>query len=37
MNPDAPRAIERWNGHSWEPYGFVANLNRSEARPVPGR
>ncbi|WP_432059198.1 DUF6087 family protein [Streptomyces sp. S1] len=30
LNPDAPRAIQRWNGHLWEPYGFAANL--AEAR-----
>ncbi|MFE2533843.1 DUF6087 family protein [Streptomyces sp. NPDC059371] len=27
VNPDAPRGIERWNGHAWEPYGFAANLD----------
>ncbi|MEU3373291.1 DUF6087 family protein [Streptomyces sp. NPDC006660] len=26
VSPDAPRAIERWNGHAWEPYGFAASL-----------
>ncbi|MFJ9812961.1 DUF6087 family protein [Streptomyces sp. NPDC101158] len=26
LNPDAPRAIQRWNGHLWEPHGFAANL-----------
>ncbi|MCX4822706.1 DUF6087 family protein [Streptomyces sp. NBC_01142] len=26
LNPDAPRAIQRWNGHMWEPYGFAVNL-----------
>ncbi|MFJ2259688.1 DUF6087 family protein [Streptomyces sp. NPDC087844] len=26
LNPDAPRAIQRWNGYAWEPYGFAANL-----------
>ncbi|MFF2719011.1 DUF6087 family protein [Streptomyces sp. NPDC058011] len=30
LNPDAPRAIQRWNGYAWEPYGTVANL--AEAR-----
>jgi hypothetical protein len=30
VNPDAPRAIERWNGHSWEPYGFAANLHEAQ-------
>ncbi|MCZ0970726.1 DUF6087 family protein [Streptomyces albulus] len=32
LNPDAPRAIERWNGHTWEPHGFAANL--AEARRI---
>ncbi|MEW2163796.1 DUF6087 family protein [Streptomyces sp. NPDC007084] len=32
LNPGAPRAIQRWNGHLWEPYGFAANL--SEARSI---
>ncbi|MFC8710071.1 DUF6087 family protein [Streptomyces sp. NPDC057197] len=32
LNPEAPRAIQRWNGHLWEPYGFAANL--AEARLV---
>ncbi|WP_225101869.1 DUF6087 family protein [Streptomyces sp. CoH27] len=32
LNPDAPRAIQRWNGHMWEPYGFAASL--AEARRV---
>ncbi|WP_412076931.1 DUF6087 family protein [Streptomyces xanthophaeus] len=26
LNPDAPRAIERWSGHAWEPHGFASNL-----------
>ncbi|MFJ6868097.1 DUF6087 family protein [Streptomyces termitum] len=26
LNPDAPRAIQRWNGHLWEPHGFAPNL-----------
>ncbi|WFB07623.1 DUF6087 family protein [Streptomyces sp. LX-29] len=32
LNPDAPRAIERWNGYSWEPYAFAASL--AEARRI---
>ncbi|MEU4104264.1 DUF6087 family protein [Streptomyces tanashiensis] len=32
LNPDAPRAIQRWNGHLWEPHGFAANL--AEARHI---
>ncbi|MFI6935557.1 DUF6087 family protein [Streptomyces sp. NPDC050287] len=35
LNPDAPRAIERWNGHTWEPYGFVANLAEAKASCIP--
>ncbi|MFE2537084.1 DUF6087 family protein [Streptomyces sp. NPDC059371] len=30
VNPDAPRVIERWNGHSWEPYGFAVNLDEAK-------
>lgn len=30
LNPEAPRAIQRWNGHMWEPHGFAVNL--AEAR-----
>ncbi|MGX1851048.1 DUF6087 family protein [Streptomyces sp. NPDC055299] len=26
LNPDAPRAIQRWNGYSWEPHGFASDL-----------
>lgn len=32
LNPDAPRAIERWNGYAWELHGFAANL--AEARRI---
>ncbi|MFF4223162.1 DUF6087 family protein [Streptomyces abikoensis] len=32
LNPEAPRAIERWNGHAWEPYTLVPNL--AEARRI---
>ncbi|MBT2506163.1 hypothetical protein J7I98_09680 [Streptomyces sp. ISL-98] len=32
LNPDAPRAIERWNGHAWEPYAFTTNL--AEAKRI---
>ncbi|AYN41620.1 hypothetical protein D9753_25155 [Streptomyces dangxiongensis] len=43
LNPGAPRAIQRWNGHMWEPHGFAANLAearrllfpRTEAAPAP--
>ncbi|MFE7513778.1 DUF6087 family protein [Streptomyces sp. NPDC057540] len=30
LNPDAPRAIQRWNGHLWEPHGFAANLTEAQ-------
>jgi hypothetical protein len=30
VNPDAPRAIERWNGHAWEPDGFAPNLREAK-------
>ncbi|MEU8591253.1 DUF6087 family protein [Streptomyces sp. NPDC048664] len=30
LHPDAPRAIQRWNGRLWEPHGLAANL--AEAR-----
>lgn len=26
LNPDAPRVIQRWNGHVWEPHAYTANL-----------
>ncbi|OMI89149.1 hypothetical protein BSZ07_13870 [Streptomyces sp. M1013] len=32
LAPDAPRVIQRWNGHEWDPYGLAANL--AEARRV---
>lgn len=32
LNPDAPRAIERWNGHTWEPHRLAANLAEAKAR-----
>jgi hypothetical protein len=35
LNPDAPRAIERWNGHTWEPHGFAANLAEAKAILYP--
>ncbi|MGW4274119.1 DUF6087 family protein [Streptomyces seoulensis] len=36
VNPDAPRAIQRWNGHLWEPYGFAANLAEAKRVLFPG-
>ncbi|UIX31735.1 DUF6087 family protein [Streptomyces sp. GQFP] len=35
LHPEAPRAIERWNGHTWEPYGFAANLAAAKALLYP--
>ena len=35
LNPDAPRAIERWNGHTWELYGFAAGLAETQAILYP--
>ncbi|MDX3114953.1 MULTISPECIES: DUF6087 family protein [Streptomyces] len=35
LNPDAPRAIERWNGHLWEPYGFASSLAEANAILYP--
>jgi hypothetical protein len=32
LHPDAPRVIQRWNGHAWEPHGLAANL--AEARRI---
>ncbi|GAB2720260.1 DUF6087 family protein [Kitasatospora kifunensis] len=32
VNPNAPRVIERWNGHLWEPYALVCDL--AEARRI---
>ncbi|MBZ6475427.1 DUF6087 family protein [Streptomyces griseocarneus] len=32
VNPEAPRAIERWNGHAWEPYAFASTL--AEAKRI---
>ncbi|MEU8784320.1 DUF6087 family protein [Streptomyces sp. NPDC048637] len=32
LNPDAPRAIQRWNGYAWEPHGFASNL--AEAKRI---
>ncbi|MFI6694711.1 DUF6087 family protein [Streptomyces sp. NPDC050433] len=35
LNPDAPRAIQRWNGHSWEPHGFASNLTETKRLLYP--
>ncbi|UFQ16242.1 MULTISPECIES: DUF6087 family protein [Streptomyces] len=45
VNPDAPRAIERWNGHAWELHTIASNLaeaqrilhpDTAESSPAPG-
>ncbi|WP_228033927.1 DUF6087 family protein [Streptomyces spongiae] len=35
LQPDAPRAIERGNGHAWEPHGFAANPAEAKAVLYP--
>ncbi|WDV53642.1 DUF6087 family protein [Streptomyces coeruleorubidus] len=35
LYPETPRAIERWNGHAWEPYGFAADLDETKAVLYP--
>ncbi|MFD7278889.1 DUF6087 family protein [Streptomyces sp. NPDC059862] len=35
LQPDAPRVIERWNGHAWEPHAFAANLAEAKAILYP--
>nr|WSY54136.1 DUF6087 family protein [Streptomyces sp. NBC_00886] len=35
LNRDAPRVIERWNGHTWEPHAFAANLAEAKAFLYP--
>ncbi|MCS0605320.1 DUF6087 family protein [Streptomyces sp. LP11] len=32
LAPEAPRLIQRWNGYTWEAYGFAADL--AEAKRV---
>ncbi|WP_328473424.1 DUF6087 family protein [Streptomyces sp. NBC_00448] len=32
VNPEAPRLIQRWNGHTWEPHAVAANL--AEAKRI---
>ena len=36
LNPDVPRAIERWNGHTWEPFAVAANLAEARRILYPG-
>ncbi|GGW92470.1 DUF6087 family protein [Streptomyces lomondensis] len=35
LQPDAPRVIERWNGHAWEPYAYAADLTEAKALLYP--
>jgi len=35
LNPDAPRAIQRWNGYAWEAHGFAANLAEAQRLLYP--
>ncbi|MGW3927351.1 DUF6087 family protein [Streptomyces microflavus] len=37
LNPEAPRAIQRWNGYAWEPYGTAAKPGRDRTPPAPAR
>ncbi|MEU2607652.1 DUF6087 family protein [Streptomyces albus] len=30
LHPDAPRVIQRWNGHAWEFHEFAANLTEAQ-------
>jgi len=32
LHPDAPRVIQRWTGHTWEPHAFAASL--AEAKRI---
>ncbi|MEU2916310.1 DUF6087 family protein [Streptomyces massasporeus] len=36
LNPDAPRAIERWNGHRWGAARVRRRPGRRPSHPVPG-
>ncbi|MER6910249.1 DUF6087 family protein [Streptomyces sp. NPDC000594] len=36
LRPEAPRAIERWNGHLWEPYTLVSSLAEAQRLLYPG-
>ncbi|MDT0398894.1 MULTISPECIES: DUF6087 family protein [Streptomyces] len=35
LNPDAPRVIQRWNGYTWEPHGYAANLAEAQRLLYP--
>ncbi|MET8544642.1 DUF6087 family protein [Kitasatospora sp. NPDC004799] len=36
LNPDAPRAIERWNGHLWEFHAVASNRAEAQRLLFPG-
>ncbi|MFJ4704614.1 DUF6087 family protein [Streptomyces anulatus] len=35
LNPEAPRAIQRWNGYAWEPHGTTASLAEAQRLVYP--
>lgn len=35
LNPEAPRAIQRWNGYTWEPHGTAATLAEAQRLVYP--
>ncbi|GLF92771.1 DUF6087 family protein [Streptomyces yaizuensis] len=35
LRPEAPRVIERWNGHIWEPYALVPSLAEAQRLLYP--
>ncbi|MFD3813597.1 DUF6087 family protein [Streptomyces rubiginosohelvolus] len=35
LNPDVPRAIQRWNGYAWEPHGTAATLAEAQRIVYP--
>lgn len=36
LNPGRPRAIQRWNGHTWEAHGVAMNLADAQCLLYPG-
>ncbi|WP_437063299.1 DUF6087 family protein [Streptomyces sp. enrichment culture] len=35
LHPAVPRAVQRWNGYSWEPYASAANLAATQRLLYP--
>ncbi|MFI7291020.1 DUF6087 family protein [Streptomyces anulatus] len=35
LNPNTPRAIQRWNGYTWEPHGTAASLAEAQRLLYP--